>query len=50
MLSFAANYYFTAWITADKLTNLVVHLLNGAVLYGLLLIYSRSGANAGRNR
>ncbi|MDB5978065.1 MAG: TPR-repeat-containing protein [Nevskia sp.] len=39
MLSFAANYYFTGLAPLPmKLTNLCIHLLNGALLYGLLLV------------
>ena len=36
MLSFALNYYFTQFDTLYfKLTNLVIHLCNGALLYWL---------------
>lgn len=38
MLSFAANYYFTGLAPMPmKLTNLLVHLVNGTLLYCLLL-------------
>jgi len=38
MLSFAANYYFTGLDPLPmKLTNLIIHLLNGALLCGVLL-------------
>jgi len=39
MLSFAANYYFTGLDPLPmKLTNLAIHLLNGILLYGILLM------------
>ena len=38
MLSFAANYYFTGLDPMPmKLTNLGIHLLNGVLLFGMLL-------------
>ena len=42
MLSFAANYYFTGLAPLPmKLTNLGIHLLNGALLFGVLLALLR---------
>jgi len=39
MLSFAANYYFTGLDPLPmKVTNLAIHLLNGILLYGILLM------------
>ncbi len=42
MLSFAANYYFTGLAPLPmKLTNLGIHLLNGILLFGMLLALLR---------